>query len=457
MENFDPSVYMAPVPPSRPKRLMDDPSRTGLVKRLRRAGYSDGEIERLIQQETKREKSRAPKDAAPGYRPSFHFRASDKVTPPRSPWAESFGDSGGFDDFIANFKQHLQKLGAVMPTALPGEQRLADVDPRFAPEGGGQYVPPNVSGAIPQSPPVPGQASSVTVPLPPQPGANIPPIPQPSALPPEPIGPLAPPVAAPVAAPPATPLPIAAQDAPANAPVPSLGLPPSVAPPPQPQMQAPIAPIMPKDITPQTPGQQSDFFQRLMNPEARSPLVDIGLRLMSASQPNRGMVRGPTFFEALGNAGIGFLGDTDKRRSAKASSALEAAKLDLEKTKAEESRKLREAVIKLQALQAQIGNSLNAQRNQIQLGESHRKALKDLRESFDYLGAEPAEQRRMERELRNQYYGSNASQREDAPLDMPIDRANRKINRSALSPGKTYRMPNGDLYLWTGKGFSAVR
>jgi hypothetical protein len=100
-------------------------------------------------------------------------------------------------------------------------------------------------------------------------------------------------------------------------------------------------------------------------------LMELGLRLMSSAEGNPGAPRGPSFFGAVGQAGLGQMASDQARAQRDAAAAAATAKFEEEKRQfgveqATENRKI-DADLALKEATLAVRRSTEAARNEIQL------------------------------------------------------------------------------------------
>lgn len=168
------------------------------------------------------------------------------------------------------------------------------------------------------------------------------------------------------------------------------------------------APSLPPAGPPPGPVSFSD------DPAKMEMLRDFGLRMMIASEPRPGSAVGPSLFGAVGRAGMGTIKDTRARKAATATAAAEAKrhkdKMGMEERRIASTEALRRETIKQRAEGQRLSNEIAGLRAttdratlEVKIADQEQDAIADLRDSTDYMIAEPPDQKRMEDNIRQTY------------------------------------------------------
>lgn len=289
------------------QRLMDEPAYEGVVRRMRRGGFSDNEIEQTLQDTQSRtaqqfgvdtQKATGPFEgifesmAPQGNGPTILGPGAGRVPPtPSGNSIESILEEGL--DAAREF------LGS--PTA--GPETMPHGNPRIAPGGGGG-TPDFLSAAF-----GPG-AGAVGGPGQPSPHIGMP-IPGAAGGPAAAAGP------------------VAAQMFGAPGPRTAPQLPPGMPGPSSPAGPPPYSsPAQPQAGIPQAQAPDPSAMDKLLDYPG---LMEFGLRLMAAGEGQAGAVRGPSFFGAVGQAGLGQLGSDAARAQRQAAAAFQREKFEEDK------------------------------------------------------------------------------------------------------------------------------
>lgn len=296
-------------------RLIDDPAYEGVVKRLRRVGVDDNTIEQTLQEQQQRTAQAFQSNTQPG--PDLLSGGFENILEGMQPQGGVSPltrgrtappvRSGGFD-LNSFLSQGLEKIFGE-PGASTGD--IPHVNPHIgrgelpAPPGGPPDFLSAMFGGAARGGPVPYAGSPS-----PHVGMAIP-----AASAPPKIG-GAPPISGPFG----PPGPRTAPPLPPGMPGPSI---PGAGPP----APGPLTPPTTGSATGQVIDQDDPLQQLLEYPG----LMELGLRLMAAAEGRPGDVRGPSFFGAVGQAGLSQLQADEARAVRKASADFAREQFDEEK------------------------------------------------------------------------------------------------------------------------------
>ncbi len=374
-----------PFKPPNPVRLIDLPENRLKKEGLKRAGFSEQQIELQLQDESKRTFTAPPvpgAGAGPATEDNFFqgfvddamkkvremgFAQSTSVNPPRMMDEDRFAEvraklkRGGYDD--AAIEHYLQNeapknlpTGVQPPPAFgPGEQQdepwsfskmLGSLGVNVNPDvnlGGLPKIPfgqgwlDGASGGPPGGPPPYPSLAGPQHPSSPDylakgmdllQGALASPPPSYSGQPSPHAG--APPIGPAQGAgdiPPGTQAP--GGPAGAGAP-PGASVPPAFPPPPGPHLGGadPMAGLSVGTGQPYPAEEKGGFLNELLN---NPNLMELGLRLMASAEPQPGAARGPSLFGAIGQAGLGTMGSQAARTAAGRAYGIEKEKIAVDR------------------------------------------------------------------------------------------------------------------------------